>query len=67
MQINYKTIEHQLRKYSFEFLKVSDIPLKMLKSLHDKQPQRISDAKKPNLLAAAIVLITLLFLDIISL
>ena len=59
MSTNYKTIEHQLRKYSFEFLKVSDIPLKMLESLYDKEPQRISDAKKPNLLAAAIVYVYL--------
>ena len=31
---NYKTIEHQLRKYSFEFLKVSEEPLNMLQTLN---------------------------------
>jgi len=56
---NYKTIEHQLRKYSFEFLKVSPEPLKMLEVLNKHNPQMIIDALKPNLLAAAIVYIYL--------
>ena len=59
MSDNYKTIEHQLRKYSFEFLKVSPEPLKMLEVLNKHNPQMIIDALKPNLLAAAIVYIYL--------
>lgn len=59
MTNNYKTIEHQLRKYSFEFLKVSNEPLEMLDSLNENYPQMITDAVKPNLLAAAIVYIYL--------
>ena len=59
MPTNYKTIEHQLRKYSFEFLKVSDIPLKMLENLNEKHPDMITNAQKPNLLAAAIIYIYL--------
>ena len=56
---NYKTIEHRLRKYSFEFLKVSEEPLKMLQTLNENNPQMIIDAQKPNLLAASIVYIYL--------
>ena len=56
---NDKTIEHQLRKYSFEFLKVSEEPLKMLQTLNENNPQIIIDAQKPNLLAASIVYIYL--------
>lgn len=59
MSENYKTIEHQLRKYSFEFLKVSPEPLSMLEKLNENNPQMIIDAKKPNLLAAALVYIYL--------
>jgi len=59
MSDNYRTIEHQIRKYSFEFLKVSNEPLEMLSSLYEKHPQMIIDALKPNLLAAAIVYIYL--------
>ena len=59
MTSNYKTIEHQLRKYSFEFLKVSNEPLEMLYSLNQNYPQMITDALKPNLLAAGIVYIYL--------
>ena len=59
MTDNYKTIEHQLRKYSFEFLKVSDIPLVMLSELYEIYPQIIENAQKPNLLAAAIIYIFL--------
>ncbi len=55
MTNNYKTIEHQLCKYSFEFLKVSQEPLNMLETLNEINPQMITDAQKPNLLAAAIV------------
>jgi len=55
MTNNYKTIEHQLRKYSFEFLKVSQEPLKMLDTLNETNPHMVTDAQKPNLLAAAIV------------
>ena len=56
---NYKTIEHQLRKYSFEFLKVSEEPLNMLKLLYESNQSMIEDAQKPNLLAASIVYIYL--------
>jgi len=59
MTNNYKIIEHQLRKYSFEFLKVSNEPLEMLQSLNKNHPQMITDALKPSLLAAAIVYIYL--------
>ena len=59
MQTNYKIIEQQLRKYSFEFLKVSDIPLKMLENLNEKHPNMIINAQKPNLLAGAIVYVYL--------
>lgn len=59
MTDNYKTIEHQLRKYSFEFLKVSEEPLKMLEMLNDNNPHMITDAQKPNLLAASIIYIYL--------
>jgi len=56
---NYKIIEQQLRKYSFEFLKVSQEPLNMLEKLHENYPQMIEDAQKPHLLGAAIVYIYL--------
>ncbi len=59
MQDNYKTIEHQIRKYSFEFLKVSEIPLIMLENLNEANPQMIENAQKPNLLAAAIIYVFL--------
>ena len=59
MTTNYNTIKAQLRKYSFEFLKVSNEPLEMLDRLNDEHPQMIIDAHKPNLLAAAIVYIYL--------
>ncbi|QSZ43200.1 hypothetical protein GJV85_13580 (plasmid) [Sulfurimonas aquatica] len=59
MSQNYKTIEHQIRKYSFEFLKVSPEPLLMFEKLNDNNPQMILDAQKPNLLAASIIYIYL--------
>jgi tetratricopeptide (TPR) repeat protein len=59
MTDNYKIIEHQLRKYSFEFLKVSEEPLNMLQTLNENNPQMIIDAQKPNLLAASIIYIYL--------
>ena len=59
MNKNYNTIKTQLRKYSFEFLKVSDEPLIMLERLNDEHPNMIIDAQKPNLLAAAIVYVYL--------
>jgi len=59
MNDNYKTIEHQLRKYSFEFLKVSPEPLNMLEKIHNSNPQMIEDAQKPNLLGAAIIYVYL--------
>ena len=59
MNDNYKTIEHQLRKYSFEFVKVSPEPLNILEKIHNSNPQMIEDAKKPNLLGAAIVYVYL--------
>ena len=46
MTNNYKTIEHQLRKYSFEFLKVSQEPLNMLEDLNETNPQIITDVKR---------------------
>ncbi len=54
MSDNYKTIEHQLRKYNFEFLKVSEEPLNMLQTLNENNAQMTIDAQKPNLLAASI-------------
>lgn len=51
----HKTIEHLIRKYSFEFLKVSSEPLNMLEKLKSSHPEAIDEAKKPNLLAAAII------------
>lgn len=59
MSNNHKTIEHQLRKYSFEFLKVSPEPLNMLEQLQENYPHMIEDAQKPHLLGAAIVYIYL--------
>ena len=59
MKDNYKNIEHQLRKYSFEFLKVSPEPLHILETLNRNNPNMITDAQKPSLLAAAIVYIYL--------
>jgi len=59
MTNNYKNIEHQLRKYSFEFLKVSPEPLAMLEALNKNNQQMILDAQKPNLLAASLVYIYL--------
>jgi len=59
MQTNYKTIEHQIRKYSFEHLKVSEVPLIMLEDLNEVNPQMIESAQKPNLLAAAIIYVFL--------
>jgi len=59
MQTNYNIIKTQLRKYSFEFLKVSDEPLQMLERLKDEHPHMIEEAHKPNLLAAAIVYVYL--------
>ncbi len=56
---NYQIIEHQLRKYSFEFLKVSPEPLQMLEKLNKNNPKMIEEAQKPHLLAAAIVYIYL--------
>lgn len=59
MNNNYQTIENQLRKYSFEFLKVNPEPFNMLETLYKRYPQKIYDAQKPNLLAAAIIYIYL--------
>ena len=59
MQNNYKVIEHKIRKYSFEFLKVSEIPLIMLENLNDTHPQMIENAQKPDLLAASIIYVYL--------
>jgi tetratricopeptide (TPR) repeat protein len=59
MSDNYKKIEHSLRKYSFEFLKVSPEPLNMLEKIQQNNPQMIEDAQKPNLLGAAIVYVYL--------
>ena len=54
MTNNYKTIEHQLRKYSFEFLKISNEPLEMLQTLNETNPNMIIDTQKTDLLAASI-------------
>jgi len=59
MSDNYNIIEHQLRKYSFEFLKVSPEPLYILEKLQENNPQMILDAQKPKLLAASIIFIYL--------
>lgn len=59
MSNNYRIIEHQLRKYSFEFLKVSPEPLHILAKLQENNPQMILDAQKPKLLAASIIFIYL--------
>ncbi len=59
MPNNYKTVEHQIRKYSFEFLKVSEVPLIMLEDLNEINPEIIENAQKPNLLAAAIIYVFL--------
>lgn len=59
MQNNYNTIKTQLRKYSFEFLKVSEEPLQILDRLNNEHSQIITEAQKPNLLAAAIVYVYL--------
>jgi len=59
MQNNYNTIKIQLRKYSFEFLKVSNEPLDMLERLKDEHPNMIEEAQKSHLLAAAIVYVYL--------
>jgi tetratricopeptide (TPR) repeat protein len=64
MQTNYNIIKIQLRKYSFEFLKVSDEPLQMLERLKDEHPTMIEEAHKPNLLAAAIVYVYLRMNDL---
>ncbi len=55
MNNNYKQIEHQIRKYSFEFLKVNPEPLEMLQELNEISPFTITEAKKPELLAASII------------
>ena len=59
MNSNYKNIKHQIRKYSFEFLKVNKEPLVMLDNLNEIYPDIIKNAKKPNLLAAAIIYVFL--------
>ena len=55
MKTNYNTIKQLLRKYSFEYLKVSDEPLMLLDRLNELHSETIEYAQKPNLLAAAIV------------
>jgi len=59
MKTNYNIIKTMLRKYSFEFLKVSNEPLEMLDRLKDEHPNMIEEAHKPHLLAAAIVYVYL--------
>ena len=59
MKTNYNIIKTMLRKYSFEFLKVSNEPLDMLERLKDEHPQMIEEAHKPYLMAAAIVYVYL--------
>ena len=43
MQNNYNTIKIQLRKYSFEFLKVSNDPLDMLERLKEATRGTVSE------------------------
>jgi tetratricopeptide (TPR) repeat protein len=59
MQRNYNSIKTLLRKYSFEFLKVSNEPFTMLDHLDKEYPEIIQDAQNLNLLAAAIVTVYL--------
>ena len=55
MQSNYMTMKALLRKYSFQYLRVSDEPIMMLDYLEKAFPQIIESARNPNLLAAAII------------
>ena len=57
MSTNYTAIESKLRKYSFQYLKVSEEPVKMLEYLHEEYPEVIEQARNPDLLAAALVYI----------
>jgi len=51
----YNNIKSQLRKYSFQHLKVSEEPVIMLEYLKEEFPEVIEGAQNPNLLSAAIV------------
>ena len=55
--MNYETIKSKLRKYSFQYLKVSEEPVEMLEYLHEEYPEVIESARNPDLLAAALVYI----------
>ncbi|MDF1880003.1 hypothetical protein JHD50_01595 [Sulfurimonas sp. MAG313] len=59
MQKNYKEIEKLVLKYSFEKLKVSKEPEKLLKLLHKNNPEMIINAQNLGLLAAAIIYVYL--------
>ncbi len=59
MKTNYKQLEHLLLKYSFEKLKVSKEPEKLLDILKKNNPSMIENAQKLELLAAAIVYVHL--------
>jgi len=53
----YNEIKTQLRKYSFQYLKVSEEPVVMLEYLKEEYDDIIERVQNPNLLAAAIVFI----------
>ena len=59
IKTNYKKLQHMLLKYSFEKLKVSKEPEKLLDFLKKNNPSMIENAQKPELLAAAIVYVHL--------
>ena len=55
MQTNYNAIKTQLRKFSFEVFGGNDTLVQLLDRLQELHPERIKNAKKPNLLAASLV------------
>lgn len=55
MNDNHNRVEHFIRKFSFERLMVNPEPLELFEQLQIISPQTISDAQKPELLAAAII------------
>jgi len=54
MSTKYSTIKTKLRKFSFEHLKASEEPIRMLEYLHAEYPEVIGQARNPDLLAAAL-------------
>ena len=57
MSVDYKTLKAKLRKFSFQYLKVSEEPVKMLEYLEEEYPEVLEAARNPDLLAAALVYI----------